>query len=115
MELELGLGLLALRVEAQFLEKRISWIVGSIEKIGVVPGCLAVWSDCKNWVNNQYGSQLSQERISLFFILGTLANVYVMHYQRMIGLTELAIKQQELRDKTKSSGGVALPKVACAP
>jgi hypothetical protein len=41
---------------------------------------------------------VASAKISLF-ILGTLTNVYVDRYQRMVSLTELATRHQELRDK----------------
>lgn len=101
--IELELGLLALKMEAQFLEKRISWVVGSIDKVGIVPGCLAVLvglqklGEQSTWVTAVAGANI------VLFLLGTLANVYVVRYQRMIGLTELAIKQQEWRDKERAA------------
>jgi hypothetical protein len=115
--IELELGLLALKMEAQFFEKRISWVVGSIDKIGIVPGCLAILVSLqKLGEQSTWVTAVAAANIGLF-LLGTLANVYVVRYQRMIGLTELAIKQQELRDKERAADKDlwrTCPSVECA-
>ncbi|MBF8774091.1 hypothetical protein [Pseudomonas fulva] len=104
--LELDLGLTSLKNEALFLEKCTGWVVGSVEKIGLLPGCIAIIYATSNGSSSPaLATSLAWGNV-IFTAFGVLANVYVIRYQRMISLIELAIKHQETLEKITSGGTV---------
>lgn len=101
--LDLDVGLNNLKSESNFLEKSTGWIIGPVEKIGLIPGCVAIVYATAN-VDSATGlaTSLAWGNVVLTAI-GVFANVYVIRYQRMIALVELAIKHQQLGEQVSLS------------
>lgn len=91
----LELGLLELVNEQQSFDKRTSMITGSVAKLGILPGALATLATIQS-----LGSQPSWVYAIAYANLALLAmsispQAYLLRYQRMIGLTELAIRTKK--------------------
>lgn len=99
--IDLDVGLNSLKYEALFFEKRIGWVVGSIEKIGLIPGCMAIlFATGSAGAPPILATSVAWANV-VISTLGILGSVYVVRYQRMISLTDLAIKHQELNEKNR--------------
>lgn len=89
---ELEIGLIEIKHEKSSLEKRISILIGPIEKLGILPGILATVGmtlkieDQAAWISGIAYGYIALTIISLKF-QNTLA-----HYERMIALTEAALR-----------------------
>jgi hypothetical protein len=105
--LDLDVGLNSLKYEALFFEKRIGWVVGSIEKIGLIPGCLAILYATGN-TNTPPILATSVAWVNIIITaMGILGSVYALRYQRIISLTDLAIKNQEINEKNREKADKA--------
>ncbi|MEI7143951.1 hypothetical protein ABRQ09_09700 [Pectobacterium brasiliense] len=88
---ELELGLMEIKHERNFLEKRTLLITGPIDKLGILPGVISTLvattklSDPNSWLMGISYGYIALIVLSLFFYQ------IMMRYDRMIALTELAI------------------------
>ncbi|WP_114194634.1 hypothetical protein [Edaphovirga cremea] len=88
---ELELGLLEIKHERTFLEKRIFLITGPVDKLGILPGIISSFAaatkfaDPNGWLMGITYGYIALVILSLFFYH------IMMRYDRMIALTELAI------------------------
>lgn len=88
---ELELGLLEIKHERNFLEKRILLITGPVDKLGILPGIISTLAattklaDPNGWLMGITYGYIALVVLSLFFYQ------IMMRYVRMIALTELAI------------------------
>lgn len=93
---ELELGLLEIKHERNFLEKRILLITGPVDKLGILPGIISTLAattklaDPNGWLMGITYGYIALVVLSLFF------HQIMMHYDRMIALTELAILKKEI-------------------
>ncbi|MBX9495290.1 hypothetical protein J8Z86_04235 [Yersinia enterocolitica] len=88
---ELEFGLMEIKHEKSFLEKRMQIIVGPIEKLGMFPGILAILGMAfKIESQSQWTSAIAYSYIGLMFVSITLHHT-LARYERMITLTELAL------------------------
>lgn len=87
---ELELGLLEIKHERNFLEKRILLITGPVDKLGILPGIISTlaavtkFTDPNGWLMGITYGYIALVVLSLFFYQ------IMMRYDRMIALTELA-------------------------
>ncbi|EKN3342798.1 hypothetical protein ACQ8YR_002620 [Yersinia enterocolitica] len=88
---ELEFGLMEIKHEKSFLEKRMQIIVGPIEKLGIFPGILAILGmTFKIDSQSQWPSIIAYSYIGLMLVSITLHHT-LARYERMITLTELAL------------------------
>ncbi|MCA6972963.1 hypothetical protein [Pectobacterium carotovorum] len=93
---ELELGLMEIKHERNFLEKRTLLITGPIDKLGILPGIISTLAattklaDPNSWLMGISYGYIALIILSLFFYQ------IMMRYDRMIALTELAISENEL-------------------
>ncbi|VTQ67607.1 Uncharacterised protein [Campylobacter jejuni] len=91
---ELQLGLLEIKNERVFLEKRMNLLIGPIDKLGVLPGIVATITaltkipENYNWISAIAYGYMVLSFLSLFFYQ------LIMRYERMIALTELALESK---------------------
>ncbi len=91
---ELQLGLLEIKNEREFLEKRMNLLIGPIDKLGILPGIVATITaltkipENYNWISAIAYGYMVLSFLSLFFYQ------LVMRYERMIALTELALESK---------------------
>lgn len=91
---ELELGLMEIKHERNFLEKRILIITGPIEKLGMLPSIISTLvalykiTEPYNWV-----SALAYGYIGLI-IISLMFHQMLMRYDRMISLTKLALEKK---------------------
>lgn len=91
---ELELGLLEIKHERNFLEKRILLITGPVDKLGILPGIISTLaattklSAPNGWLIGITYGYIALVILSLFFYQT------MMRYDRMIALTELAISKK---------------------
>lgn len=91
---ELQLGLLEIKNERVFLEKRMNLLIGPIDKLGILPGIVATITaltkipENYNWISAIAYGYMVLSFLSLFFYQ------LIMRYERMIALTELALESQ---------------------
>lgn len=86
---------LEVRAEREFFERRISLVVGAIEKVGIAPGLLAAVlslyklpSDLADWaLGIAYATPM-------LYFMGMIAHFMVMRLDRMTKLLELAIARK---------------------
>lgn len=96
---DLQLGIMELKSERSNFAQRISLFSGPIEKLGVLPGLLALLVTIQNlggqpdWVH-----AIAYANI-LVFAMALFAHHYLTRYDRMIALSELALVQHEERTK----------------
>jgi hypothetical protein len=97
--------LMEIKSEKEFFERRISLVVGPIEKLGLVPGLLATA------VSLQTFQQGQSEWITVLayaspavFIYGTAAHFLVMRLDRMVKLLELVVASKKEALTRPSSG-----------
>jgi len=94
---ELKLGLLEIKHERNFLEKRLLLLIGPIDKLGILPGIVATVAaltkipENHSWISAIAYGYMGLTFFSLFFYH------LIIRYERMMALTELAIeiKQKE--------------------
>ncbi|MGB3610927.1 MAG: hypothetical protein WA987_11180 [Cellvibrio sp.] len=91
---QLELCSLELKVEKEHIEKRTSLIAGSIEKIGLAPGALAISISI---FGNDYGDWTTALAyvVMLFYVCALIAHFLVMRLDRFIRIVEMAIKTKE--------------------
>ena len=91
---ELQLGLLEIKNERVFLEKRMNLLIGPIDKLGILPGIVATITaltkipENYNWISAIAYGYMVLSFLSLFFYQ------LIMRYERMIALTELALESK---------------------
>lgn len=91
---ELQLGLLEIKNERIFLEKRMTLLIGPIDKLGILPGIVATITaltkipENYNWISAIAYGYMGLSILSLFFYQ------LIMRYERMIALTELALESK---------------------
>lgn len=91
---ELQLGLLEIKNEREFLEKRMNLLIGPIDKLGILPGIVATITaltkipENYNWISAIAYGYMVLSFLSLFFYH------LIMRYERMIALTELALESK---------------------
>ncbi|MGA5656814.1 hypothetical protein [Rahnella contaminans] len=89
---ELRLGILEVKHERTCLEKRMTLMIGPIDKFGILPGVVATIATlikipgAYNWVTAIAYGYIGLTFISIFFYQ------LIMRYDRMIALTELALE-----------------------
>ncbi|HHB3385511.1 MULTISPECIES: hypothetical protein [Providencia] len=93
-KVELELGLMEIKHEKNFLEKRMLLIIGPIDKLGILPGIISAFAtvttlDSTNgWlIGATYGYMVLVISALFFYEL-------IMRYNRMIELTELVISKK---------------------
>ncbi|MEL7627480.1 hypothetical protein AAGW04_00560 [Pectobacterium aroidearum] len=94
---ELELGLMEIKNERNFLEKRTLLITGPIDKLGILPGIISTLAattklaDPNSWLMGISYGYIALVVLSLFFYQ------IMMRYDRMIALTELAILKNKYK------------------
>jgi len=93
----LELGLMEVRHEREFLNKRITLLIGPIDKLGVLPGIISMIITISKPVGGyDWVMGLAYGYIALIVISLSFFNLLVK-YDRMIALTELALSRCESR------------------
>ncbi|OCG19161.1 hypothetical protein A9G23_09470 [Gilliamella sp. App4-10] len=94
----LEIGKIELKNERSFLEKRIGCIVGSLDKLGILPGVLSTMAILSTSGGFNWVSGIAYAYIILMLISFTFYPM-IMRYNRMIELTELVIqfKNEQLK------------------
>jgi len=88
---------LAIKSERFFLERRLSIIVGPIEKIGVIPGLLAAGVSFFNMNTGQpYWITVFACLVPVFYLIGIAATFLIMRLDRNVRLIELIVEQKKL-------------------
>jgi hypothetical protein len=99
----LKLGALELKSERSGLEKRTYMVTGALEKVGIFPGSLALFVGLSTLVKTLDGAGLPARMDWVFavavaniffFVMCGYVQVMLVHYDRMIALTELAVEQK---------------------
>jgi hypothetical protein len=86
---------LEVSTERENFERRVSLLIGTIEKIGVIPAFLAVWvslqalSDPPSWVDS-----LPYALVAMY-IFGVVAHFQLMRLDRMLKLLDLAVVRKK--------------------
>ncbi|MBT0726021.1 hypothetical protein HGT73_01260 [Rosenbergiella australiborealis] len=94
----LELGLMEVRHEREFLNKRITLLVGPIDKLGILPGIISMIITISKPVGGyDWVMGLAYGYIALIVISLSFFNLLVK-YDRIIALTELALSRCESRD-----------------
>lgn len=95
---------LEIKAERDFFERRISLVVGAIEKVGLAPGLLATFlslrklpGDISPWI-----AGLAYATPALYFF-AALAHFLAMRLDRMSKLVELAIAYRKEKESTNRS------------
>ena len=93
----LELLLLELKAEKEFFERRLSLIVGAIEKVGLGPGLLASGISFSNIKVDQpeWVSALAYAT-PVLYVLGVGAHFLLMRLDRFVKLTELVVSRKKL-------------------
>lgn len=96
---------LEVKSERDFFERRLALIVGSIEKIGIVPGLLAAFLSLHQLPSNsnQWVLSLAYATPALYFF-GAMAHFLLMRLDRMSKLLELVINRKKAVLTTPSNG-----------
>ena len=95
--------LLEVRAEREFFERRVSLIVGAVEKIGMlglIPGWLAAWKWFQTLPNDPPSWVITLAYvIVIMYLLGWIAHFIMMRLDRMLKLLDLALvrKKAELK------------------
>ena len=91
----LQLGVIELKSERNSFERRMSLLAGSIEKLGILPGLLALFATLpKLGAQPDWVYAIAYANIPLF-LFSILVHMSLIRYDRMIALTELAIQHQD--------------------
>ncbi|WP_079228796.1 hypothetical protein [Pseudomonas putida] len=99
----LKLGMLELKSERNSFEKRTWLVTGALEKIGIFPGLLALITGLTTLEKNLSSAGIPDAMQWVFavavanfffFILCAYSQMKLVHYDRMVALTELALEQQ---------------------
>jgi hypothetical protein len=94
----LELGLMEVKHEREFLNKRITLLVGPIDKLGILPGIISMIITISKPVGGyDWVMGLAYGYIALIVISLSFFNLLVK-YDRIIALTELALSRCESRD-----------------
>jgi hypothetical protein len=114
----LKLGALELRSERSGFEKRTCMVTGALEKVGILPGSLALFIGISTLIKTLDDSGITARmdwvfavavaNVFFFFMCGYV-QMMLVHYDRMIALTELAI---ELKKERLESDKAATSQVA---
>lgn len=93
----LELLLLELKAEREFFERRLSLVVGAIEKVGLAPGLLAAGISLSNIKADQpeWVSALAYAT-PILYVFGVGAHFLLMRLDRFVKLTELAVGRKKL-------------------
>lgn len=99
----LQLGVVELKNERNSFERRMSLLAGSIEKLGILPGLLALFATLpKLGAQPDWVYAIAYANIPLF-LFSILVHTSLIRYDRMIALTELAIQLQGEAAKATAS------------
>ncbi|MGJ7551029.1 hypothetical protein [Pseudomonas alloputida] len=99
----LKLGILELTSERNSFEKRTWMVTGALEKIGIFPGLLALITGLTTLEKNLSSAGIPDAMQWVFavavanfffFILCAYSQMKLVHYDRMVALTELALEQK---------------------
>lgn len=103
----LELLLLALKAEREFFERRLSLVVGAIEKVGLGPGLLAAGISLSNIKADQpeWVSALAYAT-PVLYVFGVGMHLLLMRLDRFVKLTELAVNRKKLLTP-RSTGSAA--------
>lgn len=81
--------------EKNDFQKRVSFVVGAIEKIGIVPGVLALYvtytklsGPVPDWVS------MIAYATPILYVLGATAHFYILKLEKMASLLELVIEEK---------------------
>lgn len=93
---DIELLLLQLKAEKEFFERRLSLVVGSIEKVGLVPGLLAAGISLSNLKSDQSEWVVALAYATpLLYLFGAGAHFLLMRLDRMTKVTELAVARKK--------------------
>ncbi len=88
---------LEIRAEKESFERRISLLIGSIDKFGLLPGLIAAFVSLQNISKNQSELFLALAYATpILYIFGALSHFLVMRLDRMAKLIELVITRKKL-------------------
>lgn len=94
---------LELKAEKEFFERRLSLVVGAIDKVGLGPGLLAVSHDMTTPLTNQNSwITVLAYAMPVIYLFGMAAHFLLMRLDRVVSLTELAITRKEQANKMLS-------------
>lgn len=99
-KIELQQGIMELKDARRNFAQRTALVAGPIEKIGVLPGLLAMLATLQQFDGQPEWVQAIAYANPLVFIMAVVAHHFLARYDRMIALSELALTQQEKRAKT---------------
>ncbi len=87
---------LELKAEKEFFERRLSLVVGSIEKIGLAPGLLAAGISLSNIksIQSEWVVALAYAT-PLLYLFGASGHFLLMRLDRMVKVTELALARKK--------------------
>lgn len=93
---DLELLLLEVKAEKEFYERRISLVVGAIEKIGLGPGLLAAGVSLSNLKSDQpeWISALAYAT-PILYLFGMAAHFFLMRLDRLVKVVELAVSRKK--------------------
>lgn len=95
-----------LKSEREFFERRLSLIVGSVEKIGLAPGLLATSISLSNLKSTQTDWITALAYMTpVLYVLGVVSHFLLMRLDRFTKIVELAVAQQ--KSLTIASTGTA--------
>ena len=98
---------LELRAEKEFFERRLSLVVGSIEKMGLGPGLLAAGISLSNIKSDQTDWVLAfAYAMPILYLFGAAAHFLLMRLDRYVKLVELAV----VRTKSLTNPSSGQPK-----
>lgn len=87
---------LELKAEKEFFERRISLVIGSIEKIGLGPGLLAAGVSLSNLKEGQSGWITALAYATpVLYIFGFAAHFQLMRLDRFVKVVELAVSRKK--------------------
>ena len=98
-EEDLQLLALEMKAEKDFFERRISLVIGAIDKIGLGPGFLALLINLSNAKIPGHGwvSAIAYAVMGLY-VLGIAGHFLIMRLDRYVKITDLAISQRETQE-----------------
>lgn len=93
---DLELLLLEIKAEKEFFERRLSLVVGAIEKIGLGPGLLAAGVSLSNLKSDQpeWVSALAYAT-PILYLFGVAAHFLLMRLDRFVKVVELAVSRKK--------------------
>lgn len=111
----LKLGALELKSERSGFEKRTYLVTGALEKVGIFPGSLALFIGLSTLVKTLDGAGIPARMDWMFavavanfffFFLCGYVQMMLVHYDRMIALTELAVEYKKERVESDKAAAI---------